>query len=522
MQITESFLASAPTNPKPIESMQDSKNSEHEHGFCGVFEQLAERDGLSERAGESELDQSIDADGFDQAAEDSDKGSSPDLAAKADDDSAENKNALDKLTFGNGRNDTLKLDNISHNENEKSGSSFNISDTNSRRTKDPQPSLNSDVNPVLGQINGDDRGLNADGKIDHIGPRNPSAIEAVMVDRMRFEGVGKSEFIMPPSTIARQVPQAEMAETSNLGARDLVKQPQANPAVLLSQSTGQNGSVVNDATQNLTKTEHITSSEPAAKTIEYGRDTPLLRQPNALMASDSKIGLASISDAVPRRGANQTEDRPSFRSATIESEVRSAPQNVTQAPNPVGQSVISGMPENLRPVSKGEDVAKINFEHVPEMRQDTRIGSPSTVAPPLARPEMSQAIIRQMTDAVRAQVTAEKTVEIALRPAELGRVRIALSPADAGMIVTVSAERAETLELMRRNIDDLARSFAEMGHENLSFSFEQDGAFDHKDDQPMRAELADETASSDIASELDTQTPMPVLQTQNTGVDILV
>jgi len=74
--------------------------------------------------------------------------------------------------------------------------------------------------------------------------------------------------------------------------------------------------------------------------------------------------------------------------------------------------------------------------------------------------------------------SATGTTEIALNPKELGRVRIALTHAEAGLSVTILAERPETADLMRRNIDVLAREFREMGHENLSFSFggQSDGA----------------------------------------------
>jgi len=67
----------------------------------------------------------------------------------------------------------------------------------------------------------------------------------------------------------------------------------------------------------------------------------------------------------------------------------------------------------------------------------------------------------------------DRPVELTLSPEELGRVRLTLSTTDAGLVLAVSAERPETLDLMRRNIDQLARDFREIGFSDLSFSFTQ-------------------------------------------------
>ncbi|MEQ3708390.1 MAG: flagellar hook-length control protein FliK [Tateyamaria sp.] len=106
---------------------------------------------------------------------------------------------------------------------------------------------------------------------------------------------------------------------------------------------------------------------------------------------------------------------------------------------------------------------------------DVRPGTASTgvaAGTPIAvRPELAANISHQMAEAMR--VALDRSVEIALNPKELGRVRMVLSPSDAGVTLNILAERPETLELMRRNIDDLAKSFADLGYEDISFSFDQ-------------------------------------------------
>lgn len=64
-------------------------------------------------------------------------------------------------------------------------------------------------------------------------------------------------------------------------------------------------------------------------------------------------------------------------------------------------------------------------------------------------------------------------VEISLSPEELGKVRLTLHARDQGMAVTIQAERPETLDLMRRHIDSLARDMRDLGFSSLSFSFDQ-------------------------------------------------
>ena len=64
------------------------------------------------------------------------------------------------------------------------------------------------------------------------------------------------------------------------------------------------------------------------------------------------------------------------------------------------------------------------------------------------------------------------SVEIALSPEELGHVRLLLRDhTTATPTVTLHADRAETLDLMRRHIDILAQDLRDMGYRDVSFSF---------------------------------------------------
>ncbi len=68
----------------------------------------------------------------------------------------------------------------------------------------------------------------------------------------------------------------------------------------------------------------------------------------------------------------------------------------------------------------------------------------------------------------------DRPVEITLSPEELGRVRLTLTTHDGALTMMIQADRPETLDLMRRNIDSLAQDFRDLGYQELSFSFGQD------------------------------------------------
>lgn len=90
----------------------------------------------------------------------------------------------------------------------------------------------------------------------------------------------------------------------------------------------------------------------------------------------------------------------------------------------------------------------------------------STVA---TRADLPVNVARQIAEVL--QRSQGQAVELKLHPAELGRVRMTLSPAENGIVVAIHTERPETLDLMRRNIDSLEQSFGELGYEDISFSF---------------------------------------------------
>jgi len=174
--------------------------------------------------------------------------------------------------------------------------------------------------------------------------------------------------------------------------------------------------------------------------------------------------------------------------------------------------------------SKGDQAAQV-FDLAPSERFVAPLSELGQQSAPLrsaeamlARPEAARMVATQMAEALMR--TQNNKVEISLHPEELGRVRMILSTSDLGVSVAIVAERPETLDLMRRHIDQLAKEFREMGYENIGFEFSdrdsRDGASDNTSD----------TAQNDFlnpGNRRDSDEPVPIQTTRaalSRGLDL--
>ncbi|MEL6467419.1 MAG: flagellar hook-length control protein FliK [Pseudomonadota bacterium] len=183
-----------------------------------------------------------------------------------------------------------------------------------------------------------------------------------------------------------------------------------------------------------------------------------------------------------------------------------APPVVNAASGNIISAILAEDSDSLRQQLAPSDSAGI------EVSWDLRPAQTTTVTTNFAQPTAHRAdipahVTQQIADAMRHN--PDKPVEIKLNPVELGRVRMVLTPSEAGVTVSILADRSDTLDLMRRNIDDLGRSLADMGYEDISFSFGQDtsqhDADSDPDAQPDRTETT--TILEDTAPQAHTLRP---------------
>lgn len=92
------------------------------------------------------------------------------------------------------------------------------------------------------------------------------------------------------------------------------------------------------------------------------------------------------------------------------------------------------------------------------------------MTPVLARPETPGQIAVQVAEVVAAG--GKTATEITLQPEELGRLRMSMSAENGGLSVTMTVERPETLDLMRRHIDGLVDELRRLGYTSVNVSLE--------------------------------------------------
>lgn len=101
--------------------------------------------------------------------------------------------------------------------------------------------------------------------------------------------------------------------------------------------------------------------------------------------------------------------------------------------------------------------------------------------------------------------------ELVLNPEELGRVRLAMNSQDGVMAVTITTERPDTQDLIRRHIDMLAQEMRALGYESVGFTFEG------QSDDPKGGQSNDGQAHEQDAQLAGTQTPLVMT---SSGLDL--
>ncbi|MGD1882441.1 MAG: flagellar hook-length control protein FliK [Paracoccaceae bacterium] len=136
----------------------------------------------------------------------------------------------------------------------------------------------------------------------------------------------------------------------------------------------------------------------------------------------------------------------------------------------------------------------------------------------IARMELPADVARNIAEILHRR--GDGQIEIALNPKELGSIRMSIVAAELGVVVSIAAERPETLDLMRRNIDGLGREFAELGYEDISFTFSGGDSQGANTDDPK-----EQSAENDLILAMGdreiVRAPSDTLQSVAvTGVDI--
>jgi len=82
--------------------------------------------------------------------------------------------------------------------------------------------------------------------------------------------------------------------------------------------------------------------------------------------------------------------------------------------------------------------------------------------------------------------------EISLNPEELGRVRFSMKTHEGSVVLIIAAERAETQDLMRKNIESLSQEFKGLGFTDIGFQFQGHGQSRERDNNTGTTIVSDQ------------------------------
>ena len=316
---------------------------------------------------------------------------------------------------------------------------------------------------------------------------------------------------LPAPDIARAIPSGPTKPT---GKPELAMDPAANAPVAQGRIAQKDILPTSNPTSIATNARK--SSTPLLFTLVTATEQPSQISNPAL---PPQPGVAPIA-ATPKNALTPFPVKPE---AAVKSDLTPAPstpirtaqppQITTQAnttPQPVDRSSKADPAFTLLvPSSEGSEM----------LHWDPARASPISTSQPV-RGDLTPHIARQLVEVLPQ--AAHRPVEIALSPQELGRVRMSIKTDDGAVTVSILAERADTLDLMRRNIEQLGQSFRSMGYDQITFSFGQgmdsDGQGEGTDQgDPQATDLnAKDTEAVPVLTDLND----PALRVQTTGIDI--
>lgn len=129
-------------------------------------------------------------------------------------------------------------------------------------------------------------------------------------------------------------------------------------------------------------------------------------------------------------------------------------------------------------------------------------GAQRSVPPTVPPAALAAQIVPAVSDAGRTEI------DLALAPEELGRLRLTLRPDGDTMQITVQAERPETLDLMRRNADQLAAEMRALGYRGADLTFTAWG--DGRRPDPGHAPARDRPGATGTALHDPAPVPCPL------------
>ncbi len=242
-------------------------------------------------------------------------------------------------------------------------------------------------------------------------------------------------------------------------------------------------------------------------------------------SSDAHTGreptqVAPASNSMPQT----TEVKDRRRSAPLSPVAAEKTAQAVQTPRPITARSPEWFPQpaQVRPESvQGEPLAPM-AETSPFRSEQALLSTPvGSQEVTHIRADSARIPVPQIVEIVARQ--PDRPVEIRLSPEELGRVRMTLSTTETGVTVVILTERIETMDLMRRHIDQLAQEFRRMGYEDVGFDFRNSGSGAQEGGRnPDGNNDLGATSLADAGETTPTAPPQRPTRVPTTGLDLRV
>lgn len=249
---------------------------------------------------------------------------------------------------------------------------------------------------------------------------------------------------LPPSMSA-QVPGAQRPglENSEVNKNTLIDQT-------TSVSTKSEANIPVDTKQGTAALVLPNKSNPEPKIERKNSAAMDLSTPRTPSASDPYSAVRSVSEL-----AQNTAMRPNVHSGN----------NVTPTQSIIPASLAKSEPSLVR--DNDVPIMSTEFRGTGTTPSTSFVGQVTSSS----QASLARNVSMQISEALRN--TAQRPVEISLNPAELGRLRMTVTAVDGAITLQVLAERPETLDLMRKNMDSLSRDLSDLGFTSIDLAFGQ-------------------------------------------------
>lgn len=346
------------------------------------------------------------------------------------------------------------------------------------------------------------------------------ALTAGSVDRQVSAAANKN--VVPTETLP---PTIDSPKLVSAGGADTVQQ---GAAVALPAPTG-NDQPISDASARATEApagienmfpsgdvQELTTAPLSQRRIQPGLTEPSqpvagpLRQASSQPAKQLEVQKPEQPDATaPREGEGHEQ-----MSEPVTPDVSPAPKT---PPLMATSATTAAIPVDPLPssVDLAPDpmIAEISG-HDPTRGETAR--SAGVDVQVFQRPETPRLIVQQVADVIRT--AKDGTLEVTLRPEELGRLSLTFNGDGSTLSVSLSADRPETLDLLKRNLTLLERDLRDLGYGALDFTFE--GGDRHEGKSDARADLRDLAGpSAMMETESDMGRPLPAIRSGG-GIDL--